>query len=85
MQLVTVAKVTPEYELKLDKELMRFFQPGEKVKVSIESLDIDHHTEENRLKAVERLKKFSDESYFWLYNQRTTRVDAHDREDFPKL
>ena len=77
MQLVCVAEVTPEYDIRVDKNIKNKLHPGEKIKIKIESMG--DKTERKRLKAIKNLKRLSTNSRLGLYNETISRDDAHDR------
>ena len=83
MQLVCVAEVTTEHELKLDENIKNKLHPGEKVKIKIET--IDEKKEQNRLKAIKRLKEISMSSRLGLYNEKVSREDAYSKDIFPGI
>ncbi len=75
MQIVGVAEVTPEYNLKVDENIKYKLHPGEKVKIKIEY--IEYLKEEKRIAALEYLRKVSHHSKLGLFNENITREDAH--------
>lgn len=75
MQLVCVAEVTAEHQIKLDESIKNKLHPGDRVKIKIETLVEDK--EQRRLKAVEQLREISLKSRLGLYNNLITREDAH--------
>ena len=76
MQVVCVAEVTPDYDIRVEENIKRKLHPGEKVRIKIES--IEEEREQTRLNAIERLKKTSMNSRLGLYNEVVKREDAHD-------
>ncbi len=76
MQVVCVAEVTPDYDIRVDENIKRKLHPGEKIRIKIES--IEEEREQARLNAIERLKKTSMNSRLGLYNKIVKREDAHD-------
>jgi hypothetical protein len=71
MQLVGVAEVTVEHEIKLAENIKNKLHPGEKVKIRIESIGEDK--ERIRLKAIEQMKEISTKSRLGLYDELITR------------
>ena len=78
MQLVCVTEITAEHEIKLDEKIKFKLHPGEKVRLKIES--IKEEKEQNRLKAVEQLRKISMNSRLGLHKTVIERADAHQRD-----
>ena len=78
MQVECVAEVTPEYDIRVGENIKNKLNPGEKIKIKIES--IGRKKEQKRLKAIERLKKISLKSRLGLYNEVIKREDAHDTD-----
>ena len=83
MQVVCVAEVMPDYDIRVDENIKRKLHPGDKLRIKIES--IGKEREQKRLKAIERLKKMSMNSRLGLHNEIVKREDAHDRENFPNI
>ena len=83
MQVVCVAEVTSDYDIRVDENIKRKLHPGEKIRIKIES--IGEKREQKRLNAIERLKKMSMNSRLGLYNKVIKREDAHDRENLPNI
>ncbi len=77
MQLVCVAEVTQDCEVKLAKNIKSRLYPGERVRIKIEP--VGDHLEQKRLQAIERLKAVSQNSRLGLYNPIISREDARDR------
>jgi hypothetical protein len=82
MQLVCVAEVNSEHEIKLDDHIKNRLHPGEKVKLRIEL--IDQNNEKKRLKAIERLRTIGMSSKLGLYDNIIRREDGH-RDIIPGL
>jgi hypothetical protein len=78
MQLVCVAEVTPECDIRVGENIKDKLRPGEKLKIKIESMRRGH--EQKRLRAIERLKKISMKSRLNLYDIEVKREDAHERD-----
>ena len=76
MQVVCVAEVTSDYDIRVDENIKKNLHPGEKIRIKIES--IGEEKEQERLNAIERLKKISMNSRLCLYNEVVKREDAHD-------
>lgn len=57
MQVVGVAEVTPELDLKLGQKLKRLLRPGEKVKIKIESINSNGDKKKKGLEAA-KLSEF---------------------------
>ncbi len=85
MQLVGEAEVTPDHNLDPGENIKGRLQPGEKVRIMIESIDLDRDKEQKRKRAIERLLEISKNSKLGLYNEQITRADAHDREVLPGI
>ena len=83
MQLVCVGEVTTEYDIRVDENVKNKLHPGEKIKIKIES--ISEKKDQNRLKAIERLKNISMNSRLGLYDEIINREDAHDRESLQDI
>ncbi|NIM12315.1 MAG: hypothetical protein GTO45_09395 [Candidatus Aminicenantes bacterium] len=83
MQVICVAEVTPDYDIRVDENIKKKLHPGEKIRIKIES--IGEVKEQKRLSAIERLKKMSMNSRLGLYNEIVKREDAHDREKPPNI
>lgn len=83
MQLVCVAEVTMEHEIKLAENIKNKLHPGEKVKIRIEPIGDDK--ERIRLKAIEQMKEMSTKSRLGLYDAIITREDAHNRDALPGI
>jgi hypothetical protein len=83
MQVVCVAKVTKDYDIRVEENIKRKLHPGEKIRIKIES--IGEEREQKRLNAIERLKKMSMNSRLSLYNEVVSREDAHDRGNPPVI
>jgi hypothetical protein len=64
MQLVCVAEVTWDHEVKLAESVKSRLSPGEKVRIKIEP--VGDHQEQKRLQAIERLKAVSQNSRLGL-------------------
>jgi hypothetical protein len=78
MQLVCVAEVTVDHEIKLDENIKSKLNPGEKIRLKIES--IDEENEWKRKKALKLLREISMTSKLGLYKKSINREDAHDRD-----
>jgi hypothetical protein len=83
MQVVCVAEVTSDYDIRVDENIKSKLYPGEKLRIKIES--IGENREQKRLNAIERLKKMSENSRLGFYNEIVNREDAHDRENLPNI
>lgn len=77
MQLVCVAEVTADHEIKIDDAVKSKLHPGEKIKLKIEPLDKENR--QRKAEAISWLKETSMKSRLGLYKN-VTREDAHDRD-----
>ena len=75
MELVCVAEVTAEHQIKVDDSIKNKLHPGDRVKIKIETMVEDK--EKRRLKAVQQLREISLKSKLGLYNNLITREDAY--------
>lgn len=82
MQLVCVAEVTAKYEIKLDEKIKSKLHPGEKIRIKIQSMTDDN---QERWKAIARLKEISSKSKLGLYKEVIGREDAHTRDVFLEM
>jgi len=82
MQLVCVAEVTAKYEIKLDEKIKSKLHPGEKIRIKIQSMTADN---QERWKAIARLKEISSKSKLGLYKEVIGREDAHTRDVFLEM
>ncbi|MCK5057964.1 MAG: hypothetical protein KAT34_15010 [Candidatus Aminicenantes bacterium] len=85
MQLVGIAEVTQDHNLEPGKNIKGRLQPGEKVKIMIEPINIDSGKEKKRKRAIGQLLEISRNSKVGLYSEHITRADAHDRENPPGI